>query len=189
MSWQGNIETRPSGPRRYEQPSRRASHPPSGQYERVRILEALEALRAFAALRQVKLDSIEPAAALGLFVDFYVDVRAEDADDELGGAADFIFVSWGTWDWNDGLFRYGLSRHFFLAGTPDEDADDGIWALDVDFYYPPTPETAAFGHGAEQCEDPHEAEQFRSVAADLPVTRWVQHAPAARLDVALRRDG
>ncbi len=62
MSWQGNQETRPSGPRRYEQPARHAPHPPSGQSGTVRAGLVLLIL-ATAVLSACSQESGDPQAS------------------------------------------------------------------------------------------------------------------------------
>jgi hypothetical protein len=153
----------------------------------VLVSEARAAFERFATERGAVMASLDPASALGLLVDFYIEVRAEDADTYDG--SDAISVEWGALGGTDDLFSYTLRRSFYVDETAPEDADYGIWSLEINFVYRPNDETAALGLGSVRCEDPLVAMRWREHAYELSAHRWCTNSVVDRMEIELAPGG
>ena len=163
-------------------------HPSIWKAWRMRVADARSVLEDLARSDGQEVETLTPPEAVGLMVRFYSEIRADDVD--LACAGDQLFVSWGTWDWGEGpSFQYSIRRQFYVADTSPDQADDGIWSLELLFRYEPTPESATLGSGSEGCDLPQEAERVREVVATLAATQYAKRTPPAQVEFTFRQDG
>src|SRR3954467_3458142 len=68
------------------------------------------------------MNSLLPAQAIPLMIEFYKDVRA--ANCELDEDGDMLLCQWGSHDWGQGRsFEFDITRQFIRSHSEDEDED------------------------------------------------------------------
>jgi hypothetical protein len=117
---------------------------------------------SFLLARGWSVEAVEPRRAAMTMIDWYAEVRADDAagiDDD----GDMLLFQWGTYDWGEGRsFEVGITRQLILASAED---DDAIWQLSMTFRYTPAEATDALAKGHHWCYRPSDAAEFRSLLA------------------------
>jgi hypothetical protein len=152
----------------------------------MRTAEAKEAFESLVASRGLQADTLDASSAVDILLDFFAGHRADDVEFEA------VYLNWGTVDWHDGTgptFDYVIWRQFFVAGTPPEDADDGIWELEYRFTYAPGPESDALGSGGEMCEGPDDVARFRAHVEALPASAYAWRTSPLAVEFRFGRGG
>ncbi len=156
----------------------------------MRVAQTEDRFRTLLAADGSSDSPLEPASAAMRLFDFYENERVEDVDiDEL---CDTLFMEWGTYDWHDGRglhFVYSLRRQFVLQGTSSDEADDGIWMLEVGFMRDPTQQTDLLGAGGESCLSLADLHDFRRLVAQHPATEFARSHVAATAYLTLQQGG
>jgi hypothetical protein len=139
--------------------------------------EALTAFEEFLARRGLTVSTLGVDLMIDALLDFYVSAPADDTEDGLGDA---VFLEWGTYDWDDGAgrrFQYSLRRQFFVASTPPDDADDGIWELELQYRCAPDLSAEGLGAGGEMCDSRSDVAPFRAMLHEHVATAFVRANP------------
>ncbi len=142
-----------------------------------RISFAENALRRYAAERDVDLRSVRTADAMGLAIDFYRERRAQHA--AIPDEGDGLLWQWGP-DADATRFTIGLTRQLIR-----EDAEP-ITQLTLCLAYRWTPARRALGRGHAWCFDPTAIEAFEREIRSSPAYRAV--VSAVPTEVILRTD-
>ena len=158
----------------------------------VRVRDARRRFEELLAERGLSVESLRPKTAVEALLDSYVGEPAEDAPAENhdGDFGDLVFLEWGTYDWGDGpSFSYSIRRQFFISATDPDAADDGIWALELDFSYQPDLNTAGVGRGGEVCSGLSDVDRFRSLVSAHPATLYAEVAPPTTVELKFGQGG
>lgn len=154
---------------------------------RMLVSEAREKFQArVASARRIEVDELDPLSAVEHMVDFFADTEAENAEYEA------VYLTWGTYNRYDGLgpeFQYVVWRQLFVAGTAPEDADDGIWELEIRFGFTPDAETEGVGAGGLDCDSPEGAANFKALVAALRATELVRARTPASVEFTFGQGG
>ncbi len=152
----------------------------------MRTADAKETYERLVASRGLTAANRDPPSAVGSLLDFFVSTRADDAE------FDAVYLTWGTYDSGHGeerSFQYSIWRQFFVAGTPSEDADDGIWELEFCYHYRPEAETTRLGRGGEICAGPGDAQEFRNLVEGLPASACASRSTPDRVEFRFGQGG
>jgi hypothetical protein len=142
-----------------------------------RISYAENALRRYAAEREIDLATVRTSEAVGLALDFYAARRAQHA--AVADEGDGLLWQWGP-DADATRFTIGLTRQLI------REDEEPITQLTLCLAYRWTPARRALGRGHSWCFDPEDADAFeREVRASAAYRAVVSAVPT---EVIVRTD-
>ena len=136
------------------------------------------ALRRFAKARGVDLEALDADSLVSLMTAWFVQERPSDALETEG---DGLLFEWGTFDFGQRSFSYGITRQI----TTVEDDESETWQLQVTLHYPPDVESVPQGNGSYWCFDPDELPSFEQAVATSAATPFATSRRPDRVEVTL----
>ena len=98
------------------------------------IIDSPDSLRARAETQHVDIESLDARGALDLMLDWYSEVRSEDAY-PLDDDGDGMLIQWGTFDFEtQPIFQFDVARQF-ICSDEEEPEEDAIWQLHLTLHY------------------------------------------------------
>lgn len=135
----------------------------------VLIAESLATFKAFLSQRGLTVDGLNWTTAIDTMLDFYLQVRAEDAGTDQG---DMLLFQWSVTEDPDGRSQasYYITRQLIKAGSC-EDEDFRQLNLCLTFQLDAPPDVAQ--GGSRWCDRPEDVEELRAFIRDNPATALV----------------